>query len=115
MIWLVFVLGALCIQRPEFKASIGKYVREALTRSGLSVKAAALTMGMDHAQLSRQLDGDGHLSITRLMALPPSFWRWFAVELAVHVGTPRELRATQRLRMARASLRQQTHKEQKHA
>lgn len=112
---MLFLFGALCIPRPEFKAGTGRDIQEALASAGLSLKAAALYMDMDHAQLSRQLDGDGHVSVTRLASLPPEFHRWFAVKLAERYGLPKAIRAGQRLRMARASLRLEPHKERRHA
>jgi hypothetical protein len=50
----------------------------------MSRKEAALTMGMDEGQLSRQLKGDGHLSVLRLGTLPPQFWGALRDELAIY-------------------------------
>lgn len=49
-------------------------------------KEAAITMGIDAAQLSRQLAGDGHLSVRRLGALGEPFWRQLSDELRIHFG-----------------------------
>lgn len=49
----------------------------ALQRADLSHKEAALTMGLDPAQWSRQLHGDGHISFQRLLRLPRAFWQEF--------------------------------------
>jgi hypothetical protein len=49
-------------------------------------KAAAITMQMDAGQLSRQLAGDGHLSIKRLGALGDAYWRNVLTELQVEFG-----------------------------
>lgn len=38
--------------------------------SAYSHKAASLDMGMDKSLLTRQLDGDGHLSVRRVFLLP---------------------------------------------
>jgi hypothetical protein len=54
----------------------------ALDRAGISHKAAALTMGIDPAQWSRQLHGDGHISFQRLQKLSAEFWREFLPLLA---------------------------------
>ena len=39
-------------------------------QSAYSHKAAAIDMGMDKSLLTRQLDGDGHLSLRRVFLLP---------------------------------------------
>lgn len=57
-------------------------ISEALERARISHKEAALTMGIDPAQWSRQLHGDGHISFQRLQKLPASFWREFLPLLA---------------------------------
>lgn len=44
-------------------------LKEAIN-SAYSHKAAAIDMGMDKSLLSRQLDGDGHLSLRRVFVLP---------------------------------------------
>jgi hypothetical protein len=44
-------------------------LKEAI-QSAYSHKAAALDMGMDKSLLTRQLDGDGHLSLRRVFVLP---------------------------------------------
>jgi hypothetical protein len=50
-------------------------------------KEAAYLMGIDQAQLSRQLAGDGHLSTLRLGCLPLPFWSAFTEEIRLHFGT----------------------------
>jgi hypothetical protein len=52
-------------------------VARAFGRSGLTHKAAAITMEIDPAQLSAQLAGvpQKHLSFGRLSKLGPDFWR----------------------------------------
>jgi hypothetical protein len=37
-------------------------------------KEAAILLGIDHGQMTRQLSGDGHLSALRLGSLPQEFW-----------------------------------------
>jgi hypothetical protein len=49
-------------------------------------KEAAYAMGMDAGQLSRQLAGDGHMSVRRLGALGDAFWRNVVAALQVHFG-----------------------------
>lgn len=47
-------------------------------------KEAAILMGIDHGQMTRQLGGDGHLSALRLSALPDMFWIALIDELRAH-------------------------------
>lgn len=110
---LCFVLlGGLCVQHDDFRVGLGRIARLAIAQSGMSVKSAALTMGIDHAQLSRALDGVGNLSMTQMRLLPREFWRRFAVLVVVEVGVPKEIRVGQRLRMARARMRSTRYEEQ---
>lgn len=50
----------------------------------MSRKEAAIVMGLDEGQLSRQLKGDGHLSVMRLGALGQHFWVALRDELAIY-------------------------------
>lgn len=47
-------------------------------------KEAAILLGIDHGQMTRQLSGDGHLSALRLGALPQEFWVVLIDELRRH-------------------------------
>jgi len=96
-------------------AEVAEYlgrVRKAMQLSGVSPKCAALTMGLDKAQLSRQLDGQEHLSAKRLALLPPLFHQWLAVLMSEDYGLPLEVTRAARLtwalrarrRMARMAL-----------
>lgn len=58
---------------------------EALDRV-MQRKEAAITMGMDQAQMTRQLSGDGHLSLRRLGLLGENYWREFANVLRDRFG-----------------------------
>ena len=49
-------------------------------------KEAAILMGIDQGQMTRQLGGEGHLSALRLGALPPMFWVALIDELRGHFG-----------------------------
>jgi len=49
-------------------------------------KEAAFHMGIDAAQLTRQGNADGHLSVRRLGALGPSYWRHVVEELSIEFG-----------------------------
>lgn len=56
-------------------------VRGALEDARIDQKAAAITMGIDPALLSRQLASEKHLSLQRLAGLPPLFWWKFSERL----------------------------------
>ena len=47
-------------------------------------KEAAIVMGLDAGQMTRQLSGDGHLSTLRLGAMPREFWIALIDELRRH-------------------------------
>ena len=47
-------------------------------------KEAALLLGLDAGQMTRQLSGDGHLSALRLGAMPQPFWVALIDELRHH-------------------------------
>lgn len=47
-------------------------------------KEAAILLGLDAGQMTRQLGGDGHLSALRLGALPQAFWVALIDELRGH-------------------------------
>jgi hypothetical protein len=56
----------------------------ALSRSGLSHKQACAVMGVDQSLWTKQLHGDGHVSLQRLGKLPLKFW----LELLSLLGAP---------------------------
>jgi hypothetical protein len=58
---------------------IGKAIDRTMQR-----KEAAILLGIDHAQMTRQLGGDGHLSAYRLGGLPQEFWIALIDELRGH-------------------------------
>jgi hypothetical protein len=58
---------------------IGKAIDRTMQR-----KEAAILLGIDHGQMTRQLSGDGHLSTLRLGALPQEFWIALIDELRAH-------------------------------
>lgn len=49
-------------------------------------KVICATIGVDKSLLRRQLDGDGHLSVSRLGLLGDDFWQNVADELRAHFG-----------------------------
>ena len=58
---------------------IGKAIDRTMQR-----KEAAILLGIDHGQMTRQLSGDGHLSAFRLGGLPQEFWIALIDELRGH-------------------------------
>ena len=75
----------------------GVLVREALRLSDLSITKAAIWMGIDRAQLERQLNGDGHLSHARLAMLPMAFWREYGLAICHHCGLPERFQTAVRM------------------
>jgi len=63
-------------------------LRRALAMSEMSEKQAALTMGVDQSEFSKQLAGmpGHHISFGRLLKLPIEFWEVFLPDLAAHFG-----------------------------
>ena len=61
-------------------------IRESLATSDLSCKAAAFMMDLDPAQLTRQLHGEGHIPLDRIIQLPPETQRAFVQRWAAHLG-----------------------------
>lgn len=49
---------------------LGLAIRESLATCDVSCKAAAYIMGLDPAQWTRQLHGDGHIPFDRIVQLP---------------------------------------------
>ncbi len=47
---------------------------------------AGILMGVDGSTLTKNLKGEGHLSVRRLGVLPVDFWGHFATALRVHFG-----------------------------
>jgi hypothetical protein len=60
--------------------------RDALRAIDLSEKAASIQMGIDQAQLSRGLSGEGHLHLDRMPLLGDAFQRAFLVGWAEALG-----------------------------
>lgn len=56
-----------------------------------SVEKLAFALDIDEGQLWRQVQGEGHVSLTRLIAkMPLDFWPRYALALAMRFGVPRE-------------------------
>ena len=50
----------------------------------MSRQEAGILMGVDGSTLTKNLKGEGHLSVRRLGALPITFWAHLATALRVH-------------------------------
>lgn len=83
-------------RNPQFDA-LAADVRESLELARIPLSAAAIDMGIKHPQLTKQLAGEGHLSLRRLANLPVQFHQWFAVVRARRLGVPTEVVAAQQL------------------
>lgn len=82
------MIGAARRSQPTVKADeswlwILPVIAQSIDRV-MSRKEAAISMGMDEGQLSRQLKGEGHLSVVRLGALGQRFWTVLRDELAIY-------------------------------
>ena len=60
---------------PDNSVDLREAFRHALRLIDLSEKAAAIQMGIDQAQLSRGLSGEGHLYLDRIPVLGVAFQR----------------------------------------
>lgn len=58
----------------------------ALSRAGLSHKQACAHMDLDASNWAKALQGNGHVSLQRLLLLPVAFWCEFLPMLAEPVG-----------------------------
>jgi transcriptional regulator with XRE-family HTH domain len=74
--------------------------KDALRQSDVSQEKLALYLDMDKGQLSRQLNGEGGITLKRLAQCPEETWRWFAVGILLHLGLPRSLQRSARLAFA---------------
>lgn len=90
---LVVAVGAAV---SEMEA-IARAFEEARARCAWSVKEAAGYYGADRAQLTRELQGIGHLSLTRIAAMPTTFVQWFALALVKTFGLPTEVKVAQQI------------------
>lgn len=65
-------------------------MKEALRLSDISMEKACLQyMSIDKNQFRRQSEEmEGHISFTRMMALPDVFWQYYALLLAEDYGLP---------------------------
>lgn len=94
---LLCIPTAVAIDPDVLRIHIAR-VREAAARCGIdSEEKLALHLEMDRGQLHRQLNGDGHLSLTRLMKLPKAFWQHYGVLVASDYGMPPEFQRAAKL------------------
>lgn len=81
------LIGEARRSQPAVNSVEGQWILPVIAQSidrVMSRKEAAILMGLDEGQLSRQLKGDGHLSVVRLGALGERFWIALRDELAVY-------------------------------
>jgi hypothetical protein len=97
MLCLLFVVAVVVASEKTaaYAEIVAVAFRRALAKSNLSLKEAAWHMGVDGAQLSRELQGIGHLSLTRIGRMPREFTQWFALELVAALGMPADIRHAQ--------------------
>lgn len=81
----------LCL--PLMFLAASRSFEKALKQTNTSLKAAAIAMRMDPAQLRRQLDGHEHLSTRRVFdGMPPEFLQHYAFNLVMELGIPTEIK-----------------------
>lgn len=83
-----------------------KSFEKAMKQTNTSLKSAAISMGVDPAQLRRQLDGHEHLSTRRMFdGMPQEFLQYYALNLVMELGFPQEIQtaAVIQHRMEKAS------------
>lgn len=99
---LLIVLAVMVAD--HVKAAEATRIKQALRFADISPDKAAVYMEMDRSQLHRQLNGEGHLSHTRLLLLPAEFWRWYHFLGLQDCGLPRVLQDLKPLRMVKMAL-----------
>jgi hypothetical protein len=118
MFFMAPLPGVTTVSERDFKP-FHQIVEETLADSRISVEKAALYYGTDRAQFRRALDGNGHLSWTRLSQFPGAFKARLGWRLLNAYGLPPEMQSAARIalaligkrRMARAVIRQEQKKE----
>jgi hypothetical protein len=79
--------GSNSVVEPLAVFQLGDAIGLAASRSGLSHKQLCAYMdNLDRGTWSKQLDGDGHISLGRLLKCPPVFWLELLPLLADHFG-----------------------------
>jgi hypothetical protein len=81
------LIGAVPQGQAPVKASDHGWILPLIGRAidrTMQRKEAAILLGIDHGQMTRQLGGDGHLSALRLGGLPQEFWIALIDELRAH-------------------------------
>lgn len=80
----MFLILGSPYQPNEAADAFRQVVIAALREANISLKEAAITMGLSSSVLSRQLAGapHTHLSLWRLAALPETFWNAFDAQRA---------------------------------
>lgn len=74
-------------EAPAPDLQLGAAVKLAASRANLTLQQIAAHMdGLDAGTFSKQLDGQGHLALNRLLKVPPAFWHEFLPLLAAHYG-----------------------------
>ena len=85
---LVPLLIVVHVDAAVFESHKARF-REALRLADISIEKSCEWRAIDKNQDRRQWEGEGHISFTRMMLLPPIFWQWWALLLAEDYGVPR--------------------------
>lgn len=87
VVWVLLV-QLTAASTDELEKILAAAVLESLERARITTKEAAALMKLDESNLRKQLRGEpaNHISLTRLIRLPWSFWLWFSPSLAYLVA-----------------------------
>jgi len=77
-----------------------EFFKAAMTVTKMKLKEVAYLMRIDEAQLRRQLEGDGHLSVKRMESLPLSFHQEYHFAGLSKCGLPKRLRRLALIQLA---------------
>jgi hypothetical protein len=112
MFFLAPLPGVSTVSERDYKP-FHELVKETLADSRISLEKGALYYGTDKAQFRRAIEGEGHLSWTRLSQFPVAFKAHLGWRLLTAYGLPTEMQRAARIalaligkkRMARAAIR----------
>ena len=77
--------------------AILRTLKAALRHADVAQEKAALFIGMDKGQLSREINGGGGLTLKRLAELPKEALQWWAFSLLQELDVPTELQQARRV------------------
>lgn len=88
------LLALSAVADPDAIIAHAQIIRRALRMADLSLEKASITQAIDKSHKShfnRQLAGEGHISLSRLLLLPQAFLRWYFFLGAMEYGLPEDI------------------------